>query len=223
VREIHVHAASGDQALADGTAALGVDPKAARVEILDSDEHGVTARVWVPDDADETADEGAAEEEQVAPDGATEDGSLATTARDNLATMLELMGVEAAVEVAAETEDEVTLNVVGDELGALVGSFGQTLNAVQFLLTIMVNRGGGRRRRVVVDADGYRERRRQRLEELAREHARRAREERRDVILEGLRAAERRIIHMALQNDPDVVTVSEGDEPHRRLIISPRL
>lgn len=130
------------------------------------------------------------------------------------------MGVEAVVEVVEESEEEVVLNIDGDDLGVVIGNFGQTLNALQFLTSLMVCKQG--RRRITVDAGGYRQRRRVKLEEIAREHARRAKEEHRRVIIEGLRAAERRIIHTVLQNDPDVVTFSEGEEPHRRLVIAPR-
>lgn len=223
MREIRVHAASGDEARVDGAAALGVEPAEAEVEILDSDEHGVTARVWVPEDGptDEPAPAPAPppRRERTAEDD--DEARPASVARDYLDEMLELIGLEASVEIAEESEDEVLLNVEGDDLGTIIGNFGQTLNAVQFLVNLMVNRRG-RRQRIIVDAGGYRDRRREKLEEIAHEHAKRAKEERRGVILEGLRAAERRIIHTALQNDPDVVTFSEGDEPHRRLIISPR-
>ena len=235
MREIHVHAESGDEARADGAAALGVDPDAVGVEILDGDEHGVTARVYVleaPPASDATAapDETAAEDraaaETAAEDRADDAEPLAGSehaqaAHRHLEVMLDCMGVEATVELVQETDDEVALGITGEDLTPVIGSFGQTLNALQFLTNLMVNRGG-RRRRVVVDAAGYRERRRERLEAIAREHAERAKDERRGVILEGLRAAERRIIHTTLQNDPDVVTFSEGEEPHRRLIISPK-
>jgi len=228
VRDIEVHAASGEEALADGCAALGVDPRLARVEILESDEHGVTARVFIPD-ADEAAEPEADEVEEARPrdeedeeDGSEPEPGSSRAARAHLRAVLELMGVDAHVEIVEEDEDEVQLNVEGHDLGVVIGSYGQTLNAVQFLVNIVTNRGRGRRRRVVVDAQGYRDRRRRKLERLAEEHARRAKEERRDVIIEGLRASERRIIHTALQHDPDVATFSEGEEPNRRLIISPR-
>ncbi|NUQ01007.1 MAG: KH domain-containing protein, partial [Armatimonadetes bacterium] len=193
-------------------AALGLDPRQAAVEILDADEDGVTARVYATDQ--ELPPPAADESEPAA-------GETAGLAAEYLAEMLRLLGVEATVETVSESEEEVVLDVDGDDLGVIIGSFGQTLNAIQFLVNLMVNKRG-RRQRVMIDAGGYRDKRREKLEEIAHQHARRAKEERRGVILEGLRAAERKIIHTALQNDPDVVTFSEGDEPHRRLIISPR-
>ncbi|MBI5831639.1 MAG: KH domain-containing protein [Armatimonadetes bacterium] len=213
MKEVKVHAANADEALADGAAALGVSPRQAQVEILAEDEDGVTALVTVPDEAQ-------AESAETAGDGDSLD-EVCARARRSLQTVLELMGMEARCEVQSANEDEIVLNILGEDLGIVIGSCGQTLNALQFLLNLMVNKGG-RRRRLTVDAEGYRDRRRQRLEELAGEHARRAKAERRPVILEGLRAAERRIIHTALQHDPDIVTYSEGEEPHRRLIITPR-
>lgn len=234
MREVEVHAANREEALSDGAAALGVHPRQAEVEILSEDEDGVTARVVVPDvppaslggvsppardgesaaggDAQGGGDESASD---------AEEGDAPQVVREHLQTVLDLMGLEAQAELVASEDEELTFNVVGGDLGVIIGTGGQTLNALQFLLNLMASRGG-RRRRVTVDAEGYRDRRRRRLEEVAAEHARRAKSERRPVILEGLRAAERRIIHTALQHDPDVVTYSEGEEPHRRLIITPR-
>ncbi len=213
MNEIRVHASDAEEARSEGAAALGVSERQVAVEVLEQDEHGITARVYTTEECAEVASE--------ADGGPAGAGEGAAGAQRCLAEMLELAGVAAKVVVVSESDDEVVLNVVGDDLGVIIGSFGQTLNAVQFLLNLMVNREG-RRQRVTVDAGGYRDRRRERLEEIAREHARRAKDERRGVILEGLRASERRIIHTALQNDPDVVTFSEGEEPHRRLVISPR-
>lgn len=213
MREIRVHAESGDEARGDGAAALGVPAEWVEVEILDADDLGVTARVYVPEEPPPAA--------VAAAGGGEDDAEVAGRARGHLETILDLMGVDAAVELGDSAEDEVLLNIEGDDLGMVIGSFGQTLNALQLVVNLMVSERG-RRRRITLDAGGYRERRRVKLEETAFEHARRCKEERRPVILEGLRPAERRIIHTALQNDPDVTTFSEGEEPHRRLIISPR-
>lgn len=274
MREVKVHADDAEQARADGAAALGVDPRYAEVEILEADEHGVTALVTVPveppaaappvadiadddaddepeddgnwaedDEEDEDDDEAADdpnrrrddddddeeddddwydEDEDEEPDDAG-DSLEAVTKRANriLGGLLARMGLDATADVQSATEEEITLNVQGEDLGIIIGAAGQTLNSLQFVLNLMVNRGG-RRRRLTIDAEGYRERRRVKLEELARDHAQRAKSEHRPVILEGLRAAERRIIHTALQHDPGVVTYSEGEEPNRRLIITPR-
>jgi len=218
VKEIHVHAASGEEALADGAAALGLAPSHAAVEILESDEHGVTARVYEIEGAQEPAPEPAVADGE---DGESGEGdAIAERAAEHLRIILGHLGLEADVKVQ-DRDDEVLLNVDGEELGRIIGNFGQTLNAIQFLLNLMVNTRGSRKR-ILVDAGGYRDRRREKLEAVAFEQAQRAKEERRGVILEGLRASERRIIHTALQNDPDVVTFSEGEEPHRRLVISPR-
>ena len=226
MREIKVHAESGPSAASEGAAALGVDVRRVEVEVLEADEHGVTARVWVTEDAAPAAPDrespAGGEPDRESPaddDGEATEGAAA--ACRHLARVLELIGLETQVAVVSEREDEVVLNVEGDDLGVIIGSFGQTLNALQFLVNLMANRHGPRQR-VIIDAGGYRDRRREKLEEIAQQHARRAKDERRGVILEGLRASERRIIHTALQNDPDVVTFSEGEEPHRRLIISPR-
>ena len=221
MKEIHVHAASGEEARADGAAALGLSLTHAAVEILESDEHGVTARVYEVEVEGEAEPEAAAEPAEPSGNGeAVESETIAGRAAEHLGLILGYLGLEAEVTVE-DRDDEVLLNVDGDDLGRIIGNFGQTLNAIQFLINLMVNTRGSRKR-ILVDAGGYRDRRREKLEAIAFEQAQRAKEERRGVILEGLRAAERRIIHTALQNDPDVVTFSEGEEPHRRLVISPR-
>ncbi|QIA28118.1 protein jag [Thermaerobacter sp. PB12/4term] len=110
----------------------------------------------------------------------------------------------------------------GPELGALIGRRGVALEALQYLLNVAAARVSEEQRRVVLDVAGYRERRRQSLERLALRMAERARRTRRPVALEPMPAAERRVVHLALQNHPEVRTESTGTEPYRRVVIVPR-
>ena len=133
MKEVKVHAANAEEALADGAAALGVSPRLAQVEILAEDEDGVTALVTVPEDAE-------SEPEEVAADSDSLD-EVCGRARRQLQTVLEMMGMEARCEVQSANEDEIVLNILGEDLGIVIGSCGQTLNALQFLLNLMVNKG----------------------------------------------------------------------------------
>ena len=111
---------------------------------------------------------------------------------------------------------------MGDELGRLIGRRGQTLDALQVLAAAILQRGEEERRQVVVDAAGYRDRRRRRLEELALRSAQEAIQTgSRRVALEPMSAAERKVVHTALEHLEGVTTASEGSEPHRYIVVEP--
>lgn len=118
-------------------------------------------------------------------------------------------------------DESLQIDVVGGSTGLLIGKRGQTLDAIQQLTALVYSRAGGTRR-LLVDVNSYRARRRESLEELALRLAEKAKRSGRRVILEPMGAFERRIIHMALQNDKEIVTYSEGDEPYRKVIIALR-
>jgi spoIIIJ-associated protein len=151
--------------------------------------------------------------------GSAEDGEVA---RATLARILELMGLEATVSVSPQPDESFRLEVQGDDTGAVIGRQGATINALQYLVGLMTHHRVGHRVRVVVNAGGYREEREETLRELARNFARQVKETGQEAVLDALHSYERRIIHTALVDDPDVVTYSEGEEPDRRVVISPR-
>jgi spoIIIJ-associated protein len=132
-----------------------------------------------------------------------------------------LMGLEATVTVT-ETAATTTAEIGGDDLGLLIGRHGQTIDALQYLAAIAVNRKRKTRRQVIVDAEGYRERRNSSLHVLADRVAQRVARERASVTLKPMTAAERKVIHLHLKDDRRVETVSEGQEPHRSIVIVPR-
>ena len=139
---------------------------------------------------------------------------------DILFDILDLMGLEAEIEFE-EREDHVRYHIEGPELGVLIGRHGQTLEALQFLVGVINARRGLVDYRVIIDVEGYRERREKQLRELARRSAQRAQRESRKIVLAPMPAGERRVIHMALANHTHVKTYSEGKEPERCVVVSP--
>ncbi|EET58896.1 R3H domain protein [Marvinbryantia formatexigens DSM 14469] len=127
------------------------------------------------------------------------------------------------MEVGVETTyaDEVlNVELSGDEMGVLIGKRGQTLDSLQYLTSLVVNKGRSGYTRVKVDTENYRSRRKETLENLARNVAFKVKRTRRPVFLEPMNPYERRIIHSALQNDPYVTTHSEGEEPYRKVVVT---
>jgi spoIIIJ-associated protein len=134
---------------------------------------------------------------------------------------VQLMGLSATVTVT-ETADTTVAEIGGDDLGLLIGRHGQTIDALQYLSAIVVNRRRKSRRQVIVDAEGYRERRTSSLHMLADRVAQRVAREHEPVTLKPMTAAERKVVHIHLKDHPRVETVSEGQEPHRAVVIVPR-
>jgi spoIIIJ-associated protein len=130
------------------------------------------------------------------------------------------LGLHATVDID-ETEDEIRATVNGDDLGLLIGKHGATIDALQHLAFRAAFRGEEVRKQVVVDAAGYRERREGALHRMADRAAAEALRYGRPVELEPMRATERKIVHTYLSERTDVETHSEGDEPDRRLVVSP--
>jgi spoIIIJ-associated protein len=144
----------------------------------------------------------------------------ATRVRELMERVAAAAGVDATVEVR-EDEDGVSATYVGDELGLLIGHHGQTIDAIQHLAYRMAFRGLEDRKRVVVDASGYRERRALALRATADQAAETAVRERRAVELEAMSPLERKVVHEHLKSRHDVETYSEGQEPARRLVVAP--
>ena len=129
------------------------------------------------------------------------------------------MGVE-AVPVVTREGDTYQVVLEGDDIGALIGHRGETLDAIQQLTGYAVNRGRGHRVRIHVDAEGYRARREESLNRLARKTAGKVVKYRRNITLEPMNAYERHVIHTALQDYPGVSTFSTGTEPNRRTVVA---
>ncbi|UFJ40448.1 protein jag [Brevibacillus humidisoli] len=141
--------------------------------------------------------------------------------KEFLTEVLQKMNVNARIDVHQQTE-VVLFDIVGDNLGMIIGRRGQTLDALQYLVNIVGNRQKEQHVRIVLDAENYRSRRKEALENLAERIARKVVQTRRNVRLEPMSAAERKVIHSFLQNRNDVVTFSEGAEPHRYIVVAPK-
>ena len=137
-----------------------------------------------------------------------------------VARVVNALGLHATVDID-ESEDEIRATVNGDDLGLLIGKHGSTIDALQHLAFRAAFRGEEIRKQVVVDAAGYRERREGALHRMADRAAAEALRYARPVELEPMRATERKIVHTYLSERSDVETHSEGDEPDRRLVVSP--
>jgi spoIIIJ-associated protein len=147
---------------------------------------------------------------------------LGDAARGTVQDILAHTGLEATASVLGEAPDEVVIDLSGPDVGILIGRHGETLHALQLLASAIFHRRTGTTARLVIDAEGYRERRADALRQRAREVADRVRSTGREAVMQSLRADERRIVHMELAEDPDVYTYSEGEGDDRALIVSPR-
>lgn len=142
-------------------------------------------------------------------------------ATDFLKDVFGAMGLSVDVDVKMnEEEKEMEINLSGDEMGILIGKRGQTLDSLQYLVSLVVNKESEDYLRVKLDTENYRERRKETLETLAKNIAYKVKRTRRSVSLEPMNPYERRIIHSALQNDKYVFTRSEGEEPFRHVVIA---
>ena len=163
-------------------------------------------------------------EARVLPSGDRVDSQLppgAEVLREFVQTTVDLMGIEASVD-ASESDDVVRANISGDDLGLLIGRHGATIDAMQYIAAIVVNGDRHHRSQVIVDAEGYRERRETALKSLADRTAQKVVRESAAITLKPMSAAERKVVHLHLKDHPRVETVSEGQEPYRAVVISLR-
>ena len=148
------------------------------------------------------------------------DDEKAQAIRAFLTGLLEHMECSADIRVYQPEKGRYKVILEGKQMGALIGRRGETLDAIQQLTSYSVNRAGGGRVRVQLDAEGYREKREQSLQHLARKVAGKVVKYRRSVTLEPMNAYERHVIHTALQDVPGVTTYSTGTDPNRRVIVA---
>jgi spoIIIJ-associated protein len=143
--------------------------------------------------------------------------------RQTLQELLANLGVTCQVEVArSEDPEKITLAVTGDSTGLLIGRRGQTLDAIEHIVNRIVGRGDdGAPSRIVIDVEGYRERRQEYLDALARRLADKAKHTRRVITLNPMSPRDRRIVHLALQSDPAIETRSQGEGQFRKILILP--
>jgi spoIIIJ-associated protein len=190
----------------------GLDKTAVRFQVVSEGERGLLGVGYAPARVVAVVDE--------APEPAEQEVSDAgARAREIVQRVADGIGVSCRIEVH-EDDEALLITCAGPELGLLIGKHGQTIDAVQYLTNAILRRSGFEKD-VVVDAAGYRERRRATLEGLAVRSAQRASRDGERVELEPMTAVERKVVHLRLKEFPGVVTGSEGTEPNRFVVITP--
>jgi len=154
-----------------------------------------------------------------AANGASDEAAEA--ARSNVEKLLAHMGIRATVTVRTANAESIVVDVSGRDLGMLIGWRGETLRALQTITNLIVSRQIGPDRRVIVDVERYRQRREHKVREIAFRAARQVKATGDPITLDAMQAFERRAIHLALEDDPDVSTSSIGEEPERRVVVGP--
>ena len=145
----------------------------------------------------------------------------ADVARDFLDQVIKAMGIDVIIEMSQQQES-IVFNIRGENLGMLIGKHGQTLDALQYLTNLAAHRDAVDRARVIIDVEDYRKRRAETLTSLAKRIAAQVKRRGDRVVLEPMTPNERKVIHMALQDDTRISTYSEGEEPYRKVIIAPK-
>lgn len=147
--------------------------------------------------------------------------TLEDIVRDFLDQMFDAMNMVVKVDYSYdEAEKEISIDLSGSDMGILIGKRGQTLDSLQYLVSLVANKNSDAYLRVKLDTENYRDKRKKTLETLAKNIAYKVKRTKRSVALEPMNPYERRIIHAALQNDKYVVTRSEGEDPFRHVVIS---
>ena len=147
--------------------------------------------------------------------------SVSDVAKNFLNDVFAAMNMTVVINVDyKENERELDIDLAGDDMGVLIGKRGQTLDSLQYLVSLIVNKESTEYIRVKVDTENYRKRRQDTLENLAKNIAFKVKRTKRTVSLEPMNPYERRIIHSALQNDKFVTTHSEGEEPYRHVVVT---
>lgn len=150
-----------------------------------------------------------------------EEKTIDIKAKDFLSDVFKSMNLAVVIDVKYDDiQNTLDIDLSGDEMGVLIGKRGQTLDSLQYLVSLVVNKDVDDYIRVKVDTENYRQRRKETLENLAKNISYKVKRTRRPVSLEPMNPYERRIIHSALQNDRYVTTHSEGEEPYRKVVVT---
>jgi spoIIIJ-associated protein len=197
--------------------APGLDKASVRFQVLSEGERGLLGVGYTPARVMATVDEAAA-----AADDSPQDGTEAEVRVRALVTRVTgAMGLRCRIDVE-ETDEAITATCTGGELGLLIGKHGQTIDALQYLANAILARGGDEDRKpVVVDAAGYRARRKETVDALAVRSAERAVTTGSRVELDPMTSVERKLVHERLKDYPGVETTSEGVEPNRYVVVLP--
>jgi len=200
----------------------GIDKENIRFAVLSEGERGLLGVGYAPARVVAELTEAPPPSEIVPAAAATDEppGSPAARLRELVELVCAALSLSASVSISEE-EGTLTAQISGRDLGLLIGKHGQTIDAVQYLANAILWREAEERREVVVDAAGYRQRRQASLERAADHAARNAVRTGGPVPLEAMTPVERKIVHLYLEPRTDVATSSEGNEPHRHVVVSP--
>lgn len=248
-RETTAEGASVAEALDIALEELGVQQDAVEYEVVEGgggkrlfglgSEKPSKVRVWLKkefvseiDEARKVAQEVLGVEPEPLPAGlsAEEEIELTDEELDKIAdeavsavqSVLGGFGIEAKIDEYEGDDGEIILDVVGDDLGVLIGRHGKTLDAIQTLVAAIAHRRSGMRYPVLVDVEGYRNRRKIKLEEIGKRAADRAARQHTAVKLRPMSSYERKVVHVCLRDDRRVTTASEGEEPYRQVVVLPK-
>jgi spoIIIJ-associated protein len=141
-------------------------------------------------------------------------------ARQVVENLLNKMKIDYQIDHVEWENGTVRINIVGKDMGLLIGRKGETINALQYIAGLIINRRREEKIRLVLDVEDYRKKREQSLESLALRLSDKVKQTRKNVVMRPMSSQERRIVHTVLQEDPQVVTYSMGDEPNRKVVIS---
>lgn len=242
MRSVEVTGKTLDEARAAAAQQLGVSEEELSVEVLEeprklfgllgASEFRIRATVQgaepeaagdsVEDEPGQDA-ESSVEEQQEEGDAGEDAEAVGQAAMEGIETIVSLMQLDATPTLRSTSAEEVVIDIEGPDAGRLIGRHGAGLDALQLVTAVIANRKAGTGARVVLDAEGYRERREEMLCEMAVAHADKAKAAGKEIVIRDLKPYERRIIHLALKDDPDVETYSEGQGEDRQLVISPRV
>jgi spoIIIJ-associated protein len=193
----------------------GLDKGSVRFAVVSEGERGLLGVGYTPAKVIASVESTA-----TAPPADEEPGSPAARLRELVERIATALGAPVAVTIR-EDEETIVATLSGPDLGLVIGKHGKTIDAMQYLANAIVFRGIEERKSVVVDAAGYRDRRRASLQQLADRAAGEAAASRKEVPLEPMSAVERKIVHLHLQDREDVQTSSEGTEPNRYVVVKP--
>jgi len=230
---LEIIAPSVEEAVARGVEQLGISPDMVDVDILDEGAKGFLGfgsrqvRVRLTLKAAEAAPAGEPAPQAAAPKPApvtTADDHLLDFAAQTARDLLSRMEINANVtarhgDVDADGEIPLLVDIRGDDLSVLIGRRAETLNALQYILALIVSKEADKWVQVTVDVEGYRARRERQLRQLARRMAEQAVRTGKRQVLEPMSSAERRIVHLELRDHPDVTSESVGEEPNRKVTI----
>lgn len=146
----------------------------------------------------------------------------AEAARRALQEILDLMGFVTTITIHQDTEDGISLEIKGDDISRIIGREGQTIDAIQYLVSIIANKDEEQKRRVYVDADGYRKKQEKRVERIAKETAEEVNISGKEIELPPMTARERRIVHITIKGMDNLTSHSIGDRNDRRVVVSPK-